>query len=199
MIDTKRTEGKYKANVVTKDLYKAYKKNLKPVESITGGSTLGSYDISEKEYSNILKDINLAIVQMVILENFEFKLPYNLGRFSMIQRKITYELDEHGELKTKKLSVDYKATKDLWKSDDDAKLKKILVFHTNEHTDGNRMAYRWSKKGCAVTGLKSYFFLPCRQVKRAPAEYLKNPEYKLCFFEAPLPKWKQIEANRRKI
>lgn len=198
-MEIKRTEGKYKTDIATKDLYKFYKKNLKPVESITGGLTLGSYDITEKQYSNILKDINLAIVQMVILENFEFKLPYNLGRFSMVQRKITYELDANGDLKTKRLSVDYKSTKDLWEKDEDARLKKILIFHTNEHTNGNRMSYRWSKKGCAVTGLKVYFFLPCRQVKRAPAEYLKNSEYKLCFFEAPLPKWKNIEANRRKI
>ena len=184
----KRSAGKLKTDITTKDLYKSYLKNLKPVESITGGMTLGSYNISEKTYSNILKDLNLMIVQAIILENFEFKLPYGLGMLSMVQKAIKYKLDDNGELLTKYLSVDYKATKDLWSKDNEARIKKNLVFHTNDHTNGNRVSYRWSKKNCKVAGLQVYFFVPCRKVKRAPAEYLKNSDYKLTFFEKPLLK-----------
>lgn len=191
----KRTAGKRNSDIGNKELYKFYKKNLKPVESITGGSTLGSYDIKESIYSSILKDINSLIIQEIILENFEFKIPYGLGYFSMVQKPLVYKIDSNGDLVTKLLSTDYKATKELWKSDKEAKENKTLIFHTNEHSNGNRMAYRWSKKGCNTQGLEPYYFLPCRQVKRAPAQFLKDPSYKLCYYENPGNKY-QVMYNK---
>jgi len=181
--DTIRTKGKHNAGIKTRDLYNYYISQLKPVDSILGGKTLGSYNISEKLYSEILKEINISIIRLIILDNFEFKLPSGLGKLSMVQRPLKYKLDENGELETKYLSLDYKATKDLWKSDPEAFKNKTKIFHTNEHTNGNRMAYKWSKKNNTVGGLDSYYFLACRQVKRAPSAFLKDPDLKLCFFE----------------
>ncbi len=182
-MDNKRTEGKHKADITTKHLYKYYLANIPKIDSLAGGKTRGSYDIKQKEYSNILKDINKGITDIIVLENFEFKIPYQLGIKSMKQKKLKYKLDENGELDTRFLSVDYKATKDLWKNDEEAKLKKTLIFHTNEHTDGNRMSYWWSKSGAKTLGIAAYYFVACRDVKRKPAKYLRNPDYKLKFFE----------------
>lgn len=178
----KRTKGRYLVDVKTKDLYKFYINSISPVESILGGKTKGEYDITEKMYSSIIKDMNLAIINLIILENFEFKMPYNLGTLSMKQSQIKYKLDTNGELNTKFLSADYKATKELWAKDEEARKNRKLIFHTNEHSNGNRMAYWWSKKGAKVSGISVYFFIPCRQVKRAPAKYIKDRELGLNFY-----------------
>lgn len=179
----KRTKGKYLADIKTKDLYKFYMDSITPIESIVGGKTRGEYDIKEKEYSNILKDINSAIIKAIILDNFEFKLPCNLGTLSMKQSPIQYKLDENGELDTGYLTVDYKATRELWAKDEKARLEKKLIFLTNEHTNGNRMSYWWSKSKARVIGIAVYYFVACRQVKRAPVKFLKDKELGLTFFE----------------
>jgi hypothetical protein len=182
-MNNKRTKGKYKSDITTADLYKHYNKGLNKVVSITGEKTKGSFQITETEYSTILKDINDEIIKLIILDNFEFKIPCGLGYLSMKQSKIQYLLDENGELDTKNLSVDYKATNELWKNNEKAKLEKKLLFYTNEHTNGYRMSYWWSKRGAWTTGIAVYYFLPCRKVKRAPVEFLKNKEFGLTFYE----------------
>lgn len=182
----KRTEGKHKADIKNSDLYKYYRKNMPRVESLSGGYTSGSYDIKAKEYSNILKDINDSIMNIIVLENFEFSLPYRLGILSMKQKPVKFRLDKDGNLSTKNLSVNYKATKDLWLSDSIAKEEKKLIFHTNEHTNGNRMSYWWSKKGAYVQGIKAYYFVACREAKRKVGKFMKNSDIKLTFFETPI-------------
>lgn len=184
----KRTEGKRKADIVTNDLYKFYLSQVKPIESISGGTTLGSYKLTSTEYSNILKDINDGIVNMIILENFEFKMPFGLGKLSMVQKKVKFRLDHNGELNTKNLAVNYKETTALWNKDEIARANKKLIFYTNEHTNGNRMIYYWSKKVSKCSGISAYGFLACRSVKRKPAMFLKDPDKKLMFFEKPLTK-----------
>lgn len=179
----KRTKGKFKTDVKTKDLYDYYINGITPVESISGkGKTRGEYDITMKEYSSIVKDINLSIIKLIILENFEFKLPCNLGILSMRKAPIKFRLNEDGELDTKVLSANYKATRELWEKDEEARKQKKLIFHTNEHTDGNRMTYWWSKKKAKVSGIAVYFFMPCRQVKRFPAAFIKDRELGLNFY-----------------
>jgi len=180
-----RTKGKHKTDIKNSDLYKFYRKNIPSIESLSGKITSGSYDIKAKEYSDILKDINDNIINIIILENFELVLPYRLGTLSMKQRVVKFKLDKDGNLNTKNLSVDYKATKELWSNNLEAKNNKTLIFHTNEHTNGNRMSYWWSKKKAFVQGVSAYYFLPCRQVKRKPTEFLKNADNKLLFFETP--------------
>jgi len=187
----KRSEGKKKADIGNKDLYEFYISQLKPVESIAGGETLGSYDIKAKLYGEILRELNSSIFDLIILENFEFKIPYGLGKLSMVQKKVKFKLDENGELKTKNLAVNYKETNQLWKENPEAREKKTLIFFTNEHTNGNRMSYLWSKRGAKCQGLESYYFLACRTIKRKPNKFLSDPDLKLMFYEKPLTKREQ--------
>jgi hypothetical protein len=179
----KRTKGKLKADLGCKKMYKYYLKNIKSVESIAGGETTGSYKLTQKEYTSILKDINKKITEVIIKENFEYKIPCNLGTISMKQSKVNYELDEKGELVVSNLSIDFKATKDLWNNDEESARLKRVVYHTNEHTNGNRMAYWWKKSKKCPFGMRPYYFLPCREMKRTPARLLKDENLSLMFFE----------------
>lgn len=195
----KRGLAVVKSSTKTKDIYQFYKENIKSVPSIiTGEKTLGKYNISSKLYSNIIKDINKEIIKLMILENFEYKLPYRLGLLSIKQKKIKFELDEKGELKTKKLSLDFKATKDLWKEDEEAKKNKSLIFYTNEHTNGNKVSWWWSKKGASTLGIKVYYFKPCREMSRTPAKYLKDKSLNLQFYETPIKKQYMLDLNFNK-
>jgi hypothetical protein len=182
MLIPKRTSGKTNAHVKAKDIWKNYLKSIKPIESLAGGQTIGSYKLTQKEYSGILKDVNKEIIDAIILENFELKLPCGLGYLSVKQKPLKYELDERDELITKSLSIDYKALKDLWSTDDEAKEKRIKVYHTNENTNGNRMAFFWSKMKSHCFGIKPYYFKPCRDVKRLIASYLKDENLNLSFY-----------------
>ncbi len=182
----KRGKGIKKSDTKKKDIYQFYKDNLKPISSILSNEeTIGEYDISSKLHSDILKDIHTGIQEIMILENFEYKIPYSLGLLSLKQKKIKVELNADGELDTNKLKVDYKATRDLWKSDKEAMESKSLIFYTNEHTNGNRMSWWWSKKGAKTLGIGVYYFKPCREMSRIPAKYLKDKSLNLQYFEAP--------------
>lgn len=187
-----RSEGKRNADIKNIDLYKYYKANMPEIESLAGGKTSGSYNITAKEYATILKDINNNIIDIVIMENFEFKLPYGLGLFSVTQKPIKLKLDKDGNLSTKNLSVDYKATKALWNSDKESFEKRIKIFHTNDHSNNNRMSYTWSRKKSYVLGIRAYYFVACRQVKRRLPKLIK--EFNLTFFMTPLTK---SEKNER--
>lgn len=178
----KRTKGKFLTDIKTKDLYNYYMESITPIESIKGGKTRGKYDITQQEYSAIIKDINLAIVKLVILENFEFKIPCNLGTFSVRQAPVRYKLKEDGELNTKILTADFKATRELWLKNEEARKAKKLIFHTNEHTNGNRMTYWWSKKGAKASGIAVYYFQACRQVKRLLKDYIMDKDLGLNFY-----------------
>lgn len=179
----KRTSGKYNADIKTEDIYKYYLNNIKPIESLGGGKTTGAYKIKQKEFASIIKDINKRVIEIIVTENFEFKIPCRLGLISMKQSKVVYKLDENGELKVKNLSIDFKATKDLWLADEEARINKNVVYHTNEHTNGNRMAYWWKKTRNCVFGINVYYFLPSRYMKRTPSKFLKDKDLKLMFYE----------------
>ena len=188
----KRSKGRHISEILTQDLYKEYLAGINPVESITGkGKTLGSYKIKPKKYGDVLKDLNESIIRLIVLENFEYRLPFSLGKISMVQKKVKFKLDSDGNLNTKNLSVDFKATKELWSNDIAARESKQLIFHTNEHTNGCRMAFWWSKKGVKCQGLDVYYFTPCRAMKRSPAKFLKDSDYKLMFFETPTKKFEK--------
>jgi hypothetical protein len=190
----KRGKGRLSSDITNEDFYKFYLKSVPMIESLGGGMTRGSYQITQTEYIKILEDINKEITRVIITENYEYKLPCSLGRISMKQKPLEYLLDDKGDLKTMKLSVDYKALRELWSNDEEARNNKTLVFHTNDHTNGNRMSWFWSKKGTKCVGLFPYYFIPCRQMKRSLPKILKEENLKLSFFERPL-KREQINTN----
>ncbi len=181
-ISKPRTKGRVNSDIKAKDIYNYYLDNIKPVESLAGGKTIGSFKITQKEHNSILKDLNKAIIDIIILENFEFKMPCQLGLLSMQQKPINYRLDEEGELITKRLAVDYKALRELWSTDKEAKSNKTLVFHVNDNTNGNRMSYYWDKFYSKCFAIRVYYFVASRYMKRLPAQYLKDTELKLGFY-----------------
>lgn len=197
-ISKPRTKGKVNSDIKAKDIYDYYLNNIKPVESLAGGKTIGSFKITQKEHNSILKDLNKAIIEIIILENFEFKIPCQLGLLSMQQKPIAYKLDDEGELITKRLAVNYKALRELWSTDEEAKKSKTLVFHVNDNTNGNKMLYFWDKFYSKCFGIRVYYFMASRYMKRLPAKYLKDTELKLGFYArvTKYDRYNKIQKNK---
>jgi len=153
-----RSKGKFKSSVATNDFYKYYKTNIEK-DSV--------YDISKKEYTAILKDINKEIMQLIITTNFEFQMIPNMGNLSIRKAKSKLKLDKEGNLIKSKIPVDYGKTNALWRADPEAKKKKKLVYFLNDHTEGFRFKFFWDKNNCKVTNKAYYNFRASRDNNRA--------------------------------
>jgi hypothetical protein len=171
-----RSINKIKVDHATPELYKAYIKKLIDKDS--------AYNIKKPLFTKVLKELNTGVINLMIKSNFVFKIPYRLGELSITKNKVKYRLDEDGKLITKYLPCDYKATRALWDTDSEAKENRILVYHTNEHTEGYKLNFYWKKQKSYVKGMSIMQFIACRWAKREiPKQISLHPE--LNFFERP--------------
>lgn len=115
------------------------------------------YDISYKDYRQILVDYFKYIRDEVLENSREFKLPCRLGVISIIKHKPK-------EYTGKSLRIDYKASKDYNK----------LIFHLNEHSDGYKFRLHWNKKDSNAINKSRYQIVMTRANKRHLAQIIKN-------------------------
>lgn len=170
----KRNKGKNKAKVVVRHLYAHY------LENAPKGNTV--YNVKNTIYTNILQDFNEALMALIIEKNFEYKLPYRLGSLRIRSRATKLSLKEDGSLDTKRIPVDWKATKKMWTDNPELHKLKKLVFITNEHTDGNAAGFYWMKKTAVVKNIYYRSFIVSRANKRRLAEVIKDPNIKVKYY-----------------
>jgi hypothetical protein len=170
-----RTKGKKNANITTNQMYDNYLNNLSSKELPLGTDIKNTkYYVDKKKYRNILNDLNEKVMNKIIEQSYEFILPYRLGTLKIIKRKLKIKTDEQGNIIKRKLPVDWKATKELWSKDPKAKEMKIKVFNFNEHFNGYKCIFHWSKGKHNISGLKIYSFTPTRTHKRYLAKTIKS-------------------------
>lgn len=132
------------------DFYLSYKENIE----------LGTiYDVDLKTYKAIVTDYFKYIRDQIMLQCKEFKLPCRLGTLQIIKH-------QPKEFTKKSLRWDWKATKELGKP----------IFLLNEHSDGWKFRFHWSKKGCLLTNKGKYQFIASRKNKRDLCVIIKNNE-----------------------
>jgi hypothetical protein len=157
MEQIKRSKGKFKADYKTNDLFKFYKSRIEK------GSI---YDQNKTMFTKIISEYNDKIYrEHIIMNAYEYRLAGRLGKISIKQFKRKLKLNDQNKL-VSKLSCDYKKTKELWASNEEARKNKKLVYHTNEHTDGYEFRCHWNKKTSNVPCNKFYQFIPVRTNKR---------------------------------
>lgn len=174
MIDVKRGTGRNNASFKTPHLFKFYKEN----------NTKST--IKERVYSKVLSEINEAIFNEIIMDNFELVIPYSLGKMRIKKCKIRLRLKEDGTLDTSRLIPDWKRTKKLWEEDTEAREKKQLVYLTNQHTKGYKFHFFWNKtinRRLKVKNLGVMCFRATKSTRQSLAKGLKNPFLKLDYFE----------------
>ena len=133
-----------------RDSYKLYKKStVNPVD-------IKDYIIYANEYNKFLMN--------KVLEGNEVTLPSRLGTLSIIGKKQKISFDENGKIKG--LAPDWVKTKQLWDSNQTAKEKKQIVYHTNSHTDNTRYKFFWSKQRILIQNKILYALKMTRDNKR---------------------------------
>mgnify|MGYP003507639010 FL=1 len=179
-----RTKGKNNCNKRTKDLYNFYIKNIDSIKSINGtGKTKGLYNVGTKLYGKIVKDLHMSLMSMIMKDNFEFTLPVRMGDLRVGKKKIPVNLDQDGNLRKGPLQVDWGKTNKLWAVDDEAKKNKVRIFYTNEHTNGYKHNFRWSKKKIRLEHVYYYRFVASRDNKRMLNKVLKDPTLNVNYYE----------------
>lgn len=111
-------------------------------------------NLSRVEYSSILRECFIELGNLVISEDYTWRLPHGFGKVFLSQRPTSTTFKD-GKLKTNR-PPDMKATMDLWKVNPEAKAKKTLVYFENFHTNGNVMYIMYSVAG-ANYKLKNFY------------------------------------------
>jgi hypothetical protein len=155
------------------DIYKFYKKN-----QIEKGLPV----IDESVFRKILKYHNSEICKSIVENSDEFRMPYRLGYIRIRKYKTRLKLDADGKLITSHLKPDWKATKELWRNNEEAKENKKIVYHTNKHTGSFYFKWFWDKRTCNIRNSSVYSILMSRANKRSIAQAVKNNE-KLDYYE----------------
>lgn len=133
-----------------KDFYESYKQDIEP-------DTV--YDVDFDTYRAIIYDY-FKFIRDQILDGKEFIIPYRLGSIQIIKSKPkTYT--------SRSLRYDWKAMKELGKP----------VYYLNEHSDGRKYRYFWSKRDCLFVNKTKYMFIASRDNKRTLAKIILNREH----------------------
>jgi hypothetical protein len=180
---------KYKVDHGSRSIYRYYVKK-------TGNPK----NLSNAEYSRLLKKYNQGIVRLMIYDSYTYVMPHGFGTLSVRKRKIDFKLNEDGNLDKRGLSVDWKKTRELWydkySTRDIKKLKLIdnkpIVYHENRHTDGYRHRYFWDRITSVFKKQSYYIIIFNRNNKRLLSKALQNINH-LDFSE--IPKYYENKKN----
>lgn len=130
--------------------YKQYKQDCKDTVDI-------------KTYITIAT-LYIKFILSKVFEGFEVTIPAKLGTLKIIGTKQEIKFDEDGNIKG--LSPNWRQTKELWEKNPEAKERKQIIFNTNEHSDGVRYKFLWSKRRVLITNKTIYSLRMTRDNKR---------------------------------
>lgn len=161
----RRGKGRLNADKGIKDMYKYYcEKSKNPVVFSV--------------YKKICEEVNQAVADKMVTENFVFVPPARIGNLSVkkFKRKLREKTTPSGD-KILNLPVDWQATRMLWKEHPELKGKKV-VYHTNEHTDGYEFKFVWNN---ITSNMKNKYFMKFKCMRklsrRLKDEIKSNPDF----------------------
>lgn len=134
-----------------KDFYERYIQNIEQ-------NTV--YDISYSQYRSIVEDYFKYIVDQVLEQSKEFKLPCRLGTLCIVKR-------QPKNFDNRSLRIDYHESK---------KQNKIVYF-INEHSNYFKYRCYYNKQNCLLPNKTKYQFVMTRANKRRLAQIIKNREH----------------------
>jgi hypothetical protein len=124
----------------------------------------GSVEIDRSLYCKLANEFNKDIIALV-MEGHQVRLPEKMGAVSIKGKKIVTEIDEDlGRISNQ--AIDFNETKKLWARCPECEERKQRVYHLNEHSDGVRYKYFWSKDRMLVGNKLFYTMIFTRTNKR---------------------------------
>ena len=167
MITFIRTGGKYNSNCNIKGAYKRY-------------VTKSQNPVSYKVYSDICKSFNEFAMLDIICRGAEVDLG-PIGTLSVRKYKCKPRM-YNGKLSVNNLAVDYKATKEWWEKNPEARANKKLIRLFNDHTNNFRYRFFWDKILPRIINKSYYSFIPTRASSRRLASVLKDTNVEIDFY-----------------
>jgi hypothetical protein len=140
-----------------RDSYKTYKK-----------FTENPVDI--KTYISLANNYNKFLAEHVA-EGYEVVLPMRMGTLAIIGTKIKIKFDDNGN---PALPVNWPATIRMWNKKPETKEQDKKIYFTNDHSDGIRYKYFWSKKRIFATQKNLYTLRMTRENKRRVPELVSQ-------------------------
>lgn len=158
---TKRTEGKILTDFGSKDYYKYYCENSKNPQS-------------KQKFIKVIEQFNKSIVDLIINEGLEFKpvklqMTFCVRKIKKVPRIKDNKLVNHAP-------IDWKTTNQLWKDNEAARDKKVLIRHLNNHTSKHVFNIKIVKGVRFYTNKQYYRFKPCRSFQRLLAKRILNED-----------------------
>jgi len=150
--NSKRGEGNYKKDYGSIDVYNYYKKDV-----------ISELQVDKKTFRNICDDFNKLLIDEILLNSEEIRLPYRLGTVRIKKSKMKYD-DKN------KLKIDWAASRKVGKR----------IYHLNDHTGGYKYRFYWTKG--IIKNITAYSFIPTRTNTRTLASILKDKNRQLDYF-----------------
>lgn len=166
--------GKFNASIKSIDFYNFFKKKYKKH---------AGHIPSQGEYSAIFDEFAEEIMNKIIYEAYEFRIPYHLGNLYVTQRDVKIRFDNQGNLINKGLAPDWNATKKLWREDEEARERKQLIYHFNEHSSRKRMRFHWDRRTIFLKNKSVYKFIPIRKWSRKLKDVIKDEDHNVIYYE----------------
>lgn len=171
----KRGVGKHTGDIRKYDFYSYYRKNTKFPK------------MERKAYSAFLKEMLSTYSEEIVRSNMELKLG-KLG-FIRIQAKKLHYFKKDGT-RADSLKVNWKKTWEYWEGKYEGKNRdeitgikdKTVIYHNNEHTNGEFYQHLWDKLTSVVKYRGLYKFVPSRQYSRLIAEVVSDPQRKIFYY-----------------
>lgn len=162
-------------------------KNIRTSYKIHKANGFQTLDVNE--YAKIANAYNKFIMKL-LFEGHEIKLPSRLGAISIKGRYKPLILDKDGNIKSN--NVDFKTTNELWARCPECKEKKQKVYYSNEHTNGVKYTFFWSKKNVILANKVFYEMTFVRTNKRKMASLINSG---VEYYVEPVKKYKNGELN----
>ena len=134
-----------------KDSYLLYKKNT-------------NNPIEKRDYNYICSLFNKFLMKKV-LSGETIRFPAKLGTLAIVGKKQKIRRDKDGNIVS--LAPNWKKTIEYWNRNEEAKINKKIIYCTNEHSNGVRYKFFWSKLNVSVCFKNLYSLRLVRENKRA--------------------------------
>lgn len=140
-------------------------------------------NLDYKEERPLYIDITMEFVKRIankILDGYDVIMPAGMGIIGVRGEKLRLGINEENGY-VKGMLPNWKETKELWERDEKAKEEKTLVFYFNEHSNGIKYQFFWSKDRVLIKNKFIYGLRMARANKRELSRRIieEEKEYKI--------------------
>jgi hypothetical protein len=129
--------------------------------------------ISNVKFNKVIGEINKEIVNSIINDSLNFKIPKLQAFISIRKIKKVPKIVDNKLINT--TPVDWKATNKLWDENPEAKEKKILLRYLNSHTFKYVFRIKLIKGAVTFKNKQYYKYKPARSFQRLLAKRILDP------------------------